>query len=84
MASAQARSTSRVADEVWAVIGDFGGIASWMPGIESCRLEGETGFWAMTGMEVTEHWWQRRRRPIPRPTPSRPVCPWSPTRPPSR
>ncbi|HXA31077.1 MAG TPA: SRPBCC family protein [Acidimicrobiales bacterium] len=55
MASAQAAiDIKKSPDEVWAVIGDFGGIADWMPGIESCRVEGENRILAMTGMEITE------------------------------
>jgi carbon monoxide dehydrogenase subunit G len=42
------------ADEVWKVAGDFGGIGSWMPGIESCRVEGENRILAMMGMTITE------------------------------
>lgn len=29
------------ADTVWKVLRDFGGIGSWMPGIESCEVSGE-------------------------------------------
>jgi carbon monoxide dehydrogenase subunit G len=29
------------ADAVWKLLGDFGGIADWMPGIESCEVSGE-------------------------------------------
>jgi mxaD protein len=55
MASAQAAvDIKRSPDEVWAVIGDFGGIDSWMTGVESCRLEGENRIIAMSGMEITE------------------------------
>jgi carbon monoxide dehydrogenase subunit G len=42
------------ADDVWAVIGDFGGIGDWMPGIESCRVEGEDRILNTMGMEITE------------------------------
>ena len=42
------------ADRVWAVAGDFGGIGSWMPGIESCRVEGEDRIIEMMGMTITE------------------------------
>ena len=45
----------RTPDEVWAVIGDFGGIGTWMPGIDSCRVEGDDRHLAMMGMEITEH-----------------------------
>jgi carbon monoxide dehydrogenase subunit G len=44
----------RPADEVWKVVGDFGGLAGWLPGVESCRLEGDERILAMMGMEVTE------------------------------
>ena len=55
MASAQAAiDIKKSPDEVWAIIGDFGGIDSWMPGVESCRLEGENRIIAMSGMEITE------------------------------
>ena len=44
----------RPADEVWAVVGDFGGIAGWMPGMESCRVEGENRIIETMGMTITE------------------------------
>ncbi|HLN42254.1 MAG TPA: SRPBCC family protein [Acidimicrobiales bacterium] len=42
------------ADAVWAVVGDFGGIGTWMPGIESCELDGDDRVLKMMGMEITE------------------------------
>jgi carbon monoxide dehydrogenase subunit G len=42
------------ADAVWAVAGDFGGIGEWMPGIESCVLDGDDRVLKMMGMEITE------------------------------
>jgi carbon monoxide dehydrogenase subunit G len=45
---------NRPADEVWAVVGDFGGIATWMPGIESCHLDGDDRVIKTMGMEITE------------------------------
>src|SRR5438105_15878717 len=55
MGRAEAEITiARPADEVWAVVGDFGGLAGWMAGIESCRLEGDSRIIAMMGMEITE------------------------------
>ena len=39
------------ADSVWRLLGDFGGIADWAPGIESCRLEGE-GVGAVRHLEM--------------------------------
>jgi mxaD protein len=42
------------ADDVWAVIGDFGGIAGWMPGMDSCRVEGDNRILETMGMTITE------------------------------
>jgi len=42
------------ADQVWTVVGDFGGIATWMPGIETCRVEGDDRIIEMMGMTITE------------------------------
>ena len=39
---------------VWAVTGDFGGLAGWMPGIESCVVDGDDRILKMMGMEITE------------------------------
>jgi len=47
------------ADEVWAVVGDFGGIDAWMPGIESCRVEGDNRIIDMMGMTITERFVSR-------------------------
>ncbi len=48
-------------EAVWKVVGDFGGIATWMPGVESCILDGDDRIIKMMGMEVTEG--LRRRDP---------------------
>jgi carbon monoxide dehydrogenase subunit G len=45
---------ARSADDVWAVAGDFGGLASWMPGIESCTVEGDVRTIDMSGMKIGE------------------------------
>lgn len=45
---------ARTADDVWAVAGDFGGIAKWMPGIESCTLDGDLRTLEMSGMTIGE------------------------------
>jgi mxaD protein len=42
------------ADAVWAVVGDFGGIGDWMPGIESCVVDGDDRILKMMGMEIIE------------------------------
>jgi uncharacterized membrane protein len=42
------------AERVWAVVGDFGGIGSWMPGIDSCRVEGDVRILETMGMTISE------------------------------
>lgn len=46
-------------DQVWAVVGDFGGIGKWMPGIESCTVEGEDRTLSMLGMSIVERLYDR-------------------------
>lgn len=41
-------------EAVWALAGDFGGIAGWMPGMESCRVEGDKRILETMGMTITE------------------------------
>jgi mxaD protein len=41
-------------DAVWALAGDFGGVAEWMPGMESCRLDGGNRILETMGMTITE------------------------------
>jgi carbon monoxide dehydrogenase subunit G len=45
---------ARKADDVWAVVGDFGGIGGWMPGIEACTVDGDVRTIEMSGMKVGE------------------------------
>lgn len=42
------------ADAVWNVVRDFGGIAQWMPGIDSCTLSGDKRTLATRGIEIVE------------------------------
>jgi hypothetical protein len=44
----------RPADDVWKVVRDFGGLAAWMPGVDSCRVEGNDRILETMGMELTE------------------------------
>jgi Polyketide cyclase / dehydrase and lipid transport len=41
------------ADEVWAIIGNFGEL-TWMPGVETCVLEGDDRILGMLGMRIVE------------------------------
>jgi carbon monoxide dehydrogenase subunit G len=60
MATARAEITiDKPADQVWAIVGDFGGLASWMPGIESCVIDGDDRILKMTGMEIIERLMRR-------------------------
>jgi carbon monoxide dehydrogenase subunit G len=54
MGTARAETTiAKPADEVWKVIGNFGEL-TWMPGVDTCRLEGQDRVLGMFGMEITE------------------------------
>jgi carbon monoxide dehydrogenase subunit G len=46
-------------DAAWAVVGNFGSIGDWMPGIESCVVDGDDRVLRLMGMEVTERLQQR-------------------------
>jgi carbon monoxide dehydrogenase subunit G len=41
-------------DSVWKVLSDFGGVQAWFPGVEAVRVEGDTRYVAMLGLEVAE------------------------------
>ncbi|MCU1374446.1 MAG: hypothetical protein JWO68_1732 [Actinomycetia bacterium] len=53
----EARAETRIdrsADEVWAVIGNYGEMA-WMPGVDTCELDGENDrILSMFGMRIVE------------------------------
>ena len=49
----------RSPDDVWALIGDFGGLGGWMPGIESCELDGDVRRLQTMGMEIHEQLQER-------------------------
>ena len=54
MGEARAEITiDRSADDVWEKIGNFGDL-SWMPGIESCELDGDDRILGMFGMRIVE------------------------------
>ena len=44
----------RPADDVWNVVRDYGGLAGWMPGIDTCRQDGDDRIIEMMGMELVE------------------------------
>ena len=42
-------------DAVWALVGDFTGIGTWMPGIDTCEADGDDRLIGMMGMTIREH-----------------------------
>lgn len=44
----------RTPDEVWAVVGRFEGLDEWMPGIDSCEMDGDVRKLSSQGMELHE------------------------------
>jgi carbon monoxide dehydrogenase subunit G len=42
------------ADAVWALVRDFGGIGTWMPGIDRCTVSGSDRTLSLMGMEIVE------------------------------
>lgn len=50
---------STTPDSVWAIVGNFGGIGDWMPGIESCVVDGPDRVLRLMGLEVTERLQER-------------------------
>jgi hypothetical protein len=54
MGEARAEITiDRPADDVWAKVGNFGEL-TWMPGIETCELDGDDRIIGTFGMRVVE------------------------------
>jgi len=45
---------AKPADEVWALVGEFGGLDSWMAGIDSCTVDGDIRTIETLGMTLTE------------------------------
>jgi len=59
MGEARAEITiDRSADDVWAKIGNFGDLM-WMPGIESCELDGDDRVLGMFDMRIVERQFAR-------------------------
>jgi hypothetical protein len=59
MGEARAEITiDRSADDVWAKIGNFGEL-TWMPGVETCELDGDDRVLGMLGMRIVERQFSR-------------------------
>jgi carbon monoxide dehydrogenase subunit G len=47
-------SIDRSPDEIWKVMREFGGLDAWMPGVDSCALEGDVRTIGTMGIEIKE------------------------------
>ena len=55
MASGKAEaSIAKSPDDIWKVLSDFGGLADYMPGIDSCTLDGDVRTVGTMGIVVKE------------------------------
>lgn len=41
-------------EEVWALVGDFGGLDRWMAGVDACDLDGDVRTVHTMGMQIAE------------------------------
>ncbi|HXW36248.1 MAG TPA: SRPBCC family protein [Acidimicrobiales bacterium] len=46
-------------EKVWELVGNFGGIADWMPGLDACTVKGDDRTISMLGMEIVERLYDR-------------------------
>ncbi len=47
-------SIDRSPDDVWKLVREFGGLEQWMPGVDSCVVDGDVRMIGMMGIEVKE------------------------------
>ncbi len=47
-------SIDKSPDEVWKVVREFGGLETWMPGVESCVVAGDVRTVGLMGIEIKE------------------------------
>ncbi len=47
-------SIDRSPDEVWKLVREFGGLETWMPGIEACVVDGDVRTIKTMGIEIKE------------------------------
>ena len=45
---------ARPADEVWALVGEFGGLETWLPGVDRCEVDGDIRRVDTMGMTIEE------------------------------
>ena len=55
MADGKAEVTiDRSPDEVWKLVREFGGLETWMPGVETCVVDGDVRTIGLMGIEIKE------------------------------
>jgi carbon monoxide dehydrogenase subunit G len=47
-------SIDRSPDDVWKFVREFGGLDTWMPGVETCVVDGDVRTIGMMGIEIKE------------------------------
>ena len=47
-------SIERSPDDVWKIVREFGTLNEWMPGVETCTLDGDVRTIGMMGIEIKE------------------------------
>src|SRR6476469_9018338 len=47
-------SIDRSPDDVWKLVREFGGMETWMPGVESCVVDADVRTIGMMGIEIKE------------------------------
>ena len=47
-------SIDRSPDDVWQLVREFGGLETWMPGVETCVVDGDVRTIGLMGIEIKE------------------------------
>ncbi len=47
-------SIDRSPDDVWKLVREFGGLETWMPGVETCVVDGDVRTIGLMGIEIKE------------------------------
>lgn len=47
-------SIARSPDDVWELVREFGGLETWMPGVETCVVDGDVRTIGLMGIEIKE------------------------------
>ncbi len=47
-------SIERSPDDVWKLLREFGGLETWMPGVETCTVDGDVRTIGLMGIEIKE------------------------------